>query len=175
MIHRHIRSDWHFSQVNRTSTTSKNRLTLPLHHHQDSVLYFQSPSAFGPDVRRLSRRQDLHRYLQSTPSAPFSGFIRRTSQTCARGFLSVRAGQYSSSGKDSILVVTPLFKTLAHSLVVTRGLLCRGRNKLCVTYLVREVAAGWEFKTLHATTASFVFVCIFVHVSRIPNTAIQRM
>ncbi|ESS28394.1 putative cytochrome protein B, partial [Toxoplasma gondii VEG] len=39
----------------------------------------------------------------------------------------------------------------------------------CVTYLVREVAAGWEFKTLHATTASFVFVCIFVHVSRIPK------
>ncbi|EPR56816.1 putative cytochrome B domain protein [Toxoplasma gondii GT1] len=37
----------------------------------------------------------------------------------------------------------------------------------CVTYLVREVAAGWEFKTLHATTASFVFVCIFVHVTRI--------
>ncbi|KFG99330.1 putative cytochrome protein B [Toxoplasma gondii VAND] len=41
------------------------------------------------------------------------------------------------------------------------------RTAKCVTYLVREVAAGWEFKTLHATTASFVFVCIFVHVTRI--------
>ncbi|KFG56569.1 hypothetical protein TGRUB_434410 [Toxoplasma gondii RUB] len=37
----------------------------------------------------------------------------------------------------------------------------------CVTYLVREVAAGWEFKTLHAPAASFVFVCIFVHATRI--------
>ncbi|EPR56828.1 hypothetical protein TGGT1_411110 [Toxoplasma gondii GT1] len=37
----------------------------------------------------------------------------------------------------------------------------------CVTYLVREVAAGWEFKTSHAPTASFVFVCMFVHVTRI--------
>ncbi|KYK62252.1 putative cytochrome B domain protein, partial [Toxoplasma gondii TgCatPRC2] len=116
-----------------------------------------------------SRRHQLHSQVL------FGVHLRRV-----HGFLSVRAGQYSSSGKDSILVVTPLFKTLAHSLVVTRGLLCRGRNKLtveakCVTYLVREVAAGWEFKTLHATTASFVFVCIFVHVSRIPNTAIQRM
>ncbi|KFG99932.1 putative cytochrome B domain protein, partial [Toxoplasma gondii MAS] len=103
----------------------------------------------------FSRRHQLHSQVL------FGVHLRRV-----HGFLTVRAVQYSSSGKDSLLV-TPLFKTLAHSLVVTRVLLCRGRNKLCVTYLVREVAAGWEFKTLHATTASFVFVCIFVHVTRI--------
>ncbi|PFH30897.1 cytochrome b [Besnoitia besnoiti] len=32
--------------------------------------------------------------------------------------------------------------------------------------LVREVAAGWEFRMLHATTASFVFLCILIHMSR---------
>ncbi|PFH30704.1 hypothetical protein BESB_051060 [Besnoitia besnoiti] len=35
-----------------------------------------------------------------------------------------------------------------------------------VQHLVREVAAGWEFRMLHATTASFVFLCILIHMSR---------
>nr|QLF97291.1 cytochrome b [Neospora caninum] len=35
-----------------------------------------------------------------------------------------------------------------------------------VQHLVREVAAGWEFRMLHATTASFVFLCILIHMTR---------
>ena len=35
-----------------------------------------------------------------------------------------------------------------------------------VQHIIREVSFGWEFRFLHATGASCVFLCLFLHILR---------